>query len=269
MIERGVSATYLTVDGLRIRYTRSGVGQRTIVLLHGTTSSLEHFNVLTPLLEPAWDVIRLDLPGFGYTGPRPDRDYRIGTYALTVSRFLEKLDVAQYTVLGNSLGGNIAFNLTLDHPHRVEGLILVNSTGYPLKTLPKGMQLARNPWVRPLLRRWIPRRAVENSLRAAAGPGSSVVDDAMVTRVHKMWSRPGNKAAFVDFVNTDQIDRTGELNRIAAPTLILTSKSMPQQFGHDIPGSVERVNPEGGHLLPEEQPHWVADAVTGYFHNLC
>lgn len=266
MVDSNCSSLRLPDDGIDIRYTRSGFGDRVIVLLHGTASSLEHFDSLVPLLDPNWDVIRMDLPGFGCTGPRPDRDYRIRTYARTVSRFLRELNIPRYTILGNSLGGNIAFDMALDQPDRIEALVLVNATGYPLKTLPKGMQLARKPWARPILRRWLPRSAVERSLSDAVGPGSSIVDGAMITRVHRMWSKPGNKSAFVDFVNTDQVDRTGQLGSITSPTLVLTSGSMPQGFASDIPGAVERIHPDGGHLLPEEQPDWVADAVAEFFH---
>ncbi|MBY6349000.1 alpha/beta fold hydrolase [Rhodococcoides corynebacterioides] len=252
-----------TADGIRLRYRRSGTGP-TIVLLHGTTSSLEHFDRLARMLARRYDVVRVDLPGFGMTGPRPDRDYRITTYARTIAAFLDGLEIKQAVVLGNSLGGNVAWNLALDRPDLVRALILVNATGYPSKELPRGMQLARKPWIRPLLRRWLPRTMVEKNLRQAVGPLSTIVDDAMIDRVHRLWSRPGNKSAFVDFVNTDQTDRTDELATITAPTLVLSSASMPQRFAVDIPGARERINPTSGHLLPEEDPEWVLRAVTTF-----
>jgi pimeloyl-ACP methyl ester carboxylesterase len=258
---------HYTADGIRLRYRRSGTGP-TIVLLHGTTSSLEHFDALAHLLTRRYDVVRVDLPGFGLTGPRPDRDYRIATYAATIAAFLDGLHIRQAVVLGNSLGGNIAWIFALDRPDLVRALILVNATGYPLKELPRGMQLARKPWIRPLLRRWLPRRMVEKNLRQAVGHESAIVDDAMVDRVHRLWSRPGNKSAFVDFVNTDQADRTAELGNITAPTLVLSSASMPQRFATAIPGARERINSAGGHLLPEEDPEWVLEAVTEFLDRL-
>lgn len=59
----------------------------------------------------------------------------------------------------------------------------------------------------------------------------------------------------MDFVNTDQPDRSGEIPAISVPTLVLRSASMDgQHFTRDIAGSIEKVHPEGGHLLPEEDP---------------
>ncbi|MFS8097398.1 alpha/beta hydrolase [Lentzea alba] len=253
-----------SVDGLRVHYKRAGQGP-TVVLLHGSGSSLEGFERVAALLSSSCDVIRPDLPGFGRTGPRPDRDYRVRTYARTIASFMTALHVPRFAVAGNSLGGNIAWNLALDAPERVDGLVLVNATGYPEKSLPAGLRLARNPLLRPVLRRWLPRGATERGLREAVGPKSSIVDDAMVDRVYALTSRPGNLSAFVDFANTDQPDRSGEITRIKVPTLVLRSAEIDgQHFARDIPGAQERVHPDGGHLLPEEYPDWVAAAIAEF-----
>ena len=258
------STQSLTVDGQRIHYVRAGHGPA-LVLLHGSGSSLEGFGRVAELLSASHDVIRPDLPGFGRTGPRPDRDYRVRTYAGTIARFMTALQVPHFAVVGNSLGGNIAWNLALAAPERVDRLVLVNATGYPEKTLPAGLRLARNPLLRPLLRRWLPRGATERGLREAVGANSAIVDDAMVDRVHALTSLPGNRSAFVDFATTDQPDRSAEIPKISVPTLVLRSAGVDgQHFARDIPGAVERVHPDGGHLLPEEDPDWVAGAIAEF-----
>ena len=258
------STLSIPVDGRSIHYVRAGQGPA-VVLLHGSGSSLEGFERVAELLSASHDVIRPDLPGFGRTGPRPDRDYRVRTYAGTIARFMTALQVPHAAVAGNSLGGNIAWNLALDFPDRVDGLVLVNATGYPGKSLPAGLRLAMHPLLRPLLRRWIPRRATERGLREAVGPTSTIVDDAMVDRVHALSRRPGNRSAFVDFANTDQPDRSAEIPEISVPTLVLRSTGVDgQHFARDIPGAVERVHTDGGHLLPEEDPDWVAAAIEEF-----
>jgi len=255
---------FVVVDGLQIHYKRAGRGPA-LVLLHGSASSLQHFDRAAALLSESFDVIRPDLPGCGLTDPRPDRDYRVPSFAVTVADFLEALGVPRYAVAGNSLGGNIAWNLALDHPERPTGLVLVNATGYPEKEVPAGMRLTRNPLLRPLLRRVMPRGAIERNLRANVGPHSTIVDDAMVDRAHQLMNRPGNRSAFVDFCNTDQPDRSAQIPRIAVPTLVLRSAGIGgQHFTRDIPGAGELVHPHSGHLLPEEEPRWVSDAIAQF-----
>ncbi|MEU2031149.1 alpha/beta fold hydrolase [Nocardia amamiensis] len=260
---------FVVVDGMKVHYKRTGTGP-TVLRLHGSASSLPGVEAVALRLQDTFDVIRPDdLPGFGVIGPRPDRHYQVGTYAATLARFLDAVGVPRCTVAGNSLGGNIAWNMALDQPDRVTALVLINATGYPEKELPSGMRLARNPVVGQLLRRVMPRRAVERSLHQAVGPHSGIVDEAMVDRAHRLWNRPGNRSAFVDFVNTDQPDRSGEIPAISVPTLVLRSASMDgQHFTRDIAGSIEKVHPEGGHLLPEEDPQWVAEAIREYLTSL-
>jgi pimeloyl-ACP methyl ester carboxylesterase len=257
-----------SVDGLRVHYRRTGRGP-VLLLLHGTTSSLEHFGGAAVILQEHFDVIRPDLPGFGLTGARPDRDYRIKTYGTTLAGFMAHLGITRYVVAGNSLGGNIAWNMALDYPDAVRALVLVNATGYPEKTLPLGMRLARNPIARPMMRAVMLRRMVEAGLRQAVGPRSTIVDAAMVDRVHRLWNHDGNRSAFVDLVNTDQVDRTADLSRIGAPTLVLRSAGIGgQHFATDIPGAREAVHPDGGHLLPEEDPVWFAEQVSAFLTSL-
>ncbi|MDX1877554.1 alpha/beta hydrolase [Mycolicibacterium sp. 141076] len=265
-IDVHADSRFATVDGMRIHYRRSGKGP-TVVLLHGSASSLYGVEAVAQRLCGSFDVIRLDLPGFGVTGPRPDGDYRVTTYAGTLARIFDAIGVERCAVVGNSLGGNIAWNLALDHPENLQltGLVLINATGYPDKELPAAMALARNPIAGQLLRRFMPRRAVERSLRQAVGPNSDVVDAAMVERAHRLWNRPGNRSAFIDFLCTDQADRSGEIPNIDVPTLVLRSAGMDgQHFTRDIAGSIEKVHPNGGHLLPEEDPAWVADAIAEF-----
>ncbi|GAB2552596.1 alpha/beta fold hydrolase [Nocardia heshunensis] len=254
---------FTTVEGLDVHYKRAGAGPA-VVLLHGSGSSLHHFDEVAAGLASSFDVIRPDLPGFGLTGPRPDRDYHVQTYIHTVAAFMDALGIKTATLVGNSLGGNIAWNFTLDYPDRVHALVLINATGYPGKSLPLGIKLARNPVTRQLLRRMTSRAATERNLRQAFGPGVKV-DAATIDRVHAMLSRPGNLDAFIDFANTDQIDRTAEIPRITTPTLVLRGAEMEGQlFARDIPASKESAHPGGGHLLPEEAPAWVETEIRNF-----
>jgi pimeloyl-ACP methyl ester carboxylesterase len=256
---------FAVLDGLRVHYKRAGQGP-TVLLLHGSASSVHSFERVAAVMAAWFDVIRPDIPGFGLTGPRADRDYRVPTYASTVARLMRVLDVHNYAVVGNSLGGNIARNLALDYPGQVDAMVLINATGYPDKSLPAGFRLARGPLLRTMLRRWIPRAATARGLRSAVGPGSTIVDSAMVDRAHALMSRPGNRSAFVDVANTNQPDRSAEIPGMAVPTLVLRSAMIDgQHFARDIPGSRELIHPDGGRLLPEEDPRWVADAVIGFF----
>ena len=259
----GEGSSFTSLDGMRVRFVREGRGPA-VLMLHGSGSSLDAFDEIAARLRPTCEVVRLDLPGFGLTGPRPDRDYRIESYVSFLSRFLDEQSIERCTLIGSSLGGNIAWNFAATFPERVRSLVLMNATGYPGKSLPTAIRLARNPLTRPLVRRMGSRGAVARNLRGAVGPGFTVPDE-LVDRVHATISKPGNSDAFIDFANTDQADRSTELRHLQVPALILRGDVIDgQHFARDLPHCREIVLAGVGHLMPEEAPAAVADAVLDF-----
>jgi pimeloyl-ACP methyl ester carboxylesterase len=177
-------SSFTTLEGMQVHTSRRGRGP-TIVLVHGSGASLHIFEAITERLAASFDVLRRDLPGFGITGPRRDRDYRIATYVSFLHRFLSEHVEEDLILAGHSLGGQIAWSYALDHPRHLTGLVLMNATGYPEKTVPLPLRMARTPLLRSVLRRWGSRTATARNLAAAVGAGSTAVDDAMIDRVRR------------------------------------------------------------------------------------
>jgi len=255
---------FVDLDGMRVHYRRAGQGHP-LLLLHGSGWSLHIFDAVVARLIERFDVIRLDLPGFGLTGPRPDRDYSIGAYVSLLDRFADVVGVERFLIAGHSFGGQIAWTYALAHPDRLTGMVLMSSTGYPDKQVPLVLRLARNPLTRPLVRHLGSRSATARNLARLVGPGSTIVDDTMVDRVHVLTSGPAAREALIDFASTAQHDRSAELVNLAVPTLVLTSELVDgQHFSRDIPGATEVDLPNVGHLMPAEAPDAVSRAITEF-----
>lgn len=258
------ASAFAEVDGMAVHFTSEGSGLP-LLLLHGSGASLHIFDAMTARLTARFEVIRLDLPGFGLTGPRPDRDYSMVAYTEFLHHFVEQEIGERFVLAGHSLGGQIAWNYAIDHPERLAGLILMNATGYPEKSIPLALRLARSPAIRPVLRRVGSRSATKRMLSAVVPAGSDVVDDAMVDRVFELTSMPGNRGALVDFAATKQVDRSSEIPRIATPTLILTSDLVDgQRFSKDLRDCSEVELKGVGHLMPAESPSLSSDAIIDF-----
>src|SRR5690606_15475394 len=96
---------FADIEALRVHYRDEGEGPP-LVLVHGTSSSLYTWDGWASRLSWHRRVIRLDLRGFGLTGPAPDRDYRPERMAQDVALLMDHLGIEQADVAGNSLGGN-------------------------------------------------------------------------------------------------------------------------------------------------------------------
>ncbi|MFT5215984.1 MAG: pimeloyl-ACP methyl ester carboxylesterase [Glaciecola sp.] len=215
-------SSFISVDGMDVHFRDEGnqTDSIPIVLIHGTASSLHTFDAWTNSLKNSNRVIRIDLPAFGLTGPFPDRNYSIANYTSFIKDFLTALKIKQCVLVGNSLGGQIAWNFTLEQPDMVEKLILIDASGYPLnsKSVPIAFKLAQTPVLKNLLTFITPRFLVRPSVENVYFDTSKVTD-SLVERYFELTLREGNRQALVDRFKTSK-DISAYKN-IKQPTLIL------------------------------------------------
>jgi pimeloyl-ACP methyl ester carboxylesterase len=117
--------SYATSNGISFYYDEQGAGAP-LVLLHGGIGSGEMFAPVLPALAAERRVIVVDLQGHGRTGD-VDRPFDVSAMADDVAGLIEQVsDGGKADVLGYSLGGKVALRLALQHPERVDNLILVS-----------------------------------------------------------------------------------------------------------------------------------------------
>lgn len=112
-----------------LHYKRCGSGSP-LVLVHGFLGGIPEWDALVAHFARSYDVIAVDLPGFGGSARIPVPSTLAG-FADLVAEFLDALGIERCTMLGHSLGSMIAQQFALDHRDRVERLVLYGaaSTG--------------------------------------------------------------------------------------------------------------------------------------------
>jgi pimeloyl-ACP methyl ester carboxylesterase len=122
-------SNFVSVDGARIHYQEFGDRNApTIILIHGYTASVYIWETTAPILADAgFHIIAVDLIGFGYSEKPAWFDYTIASQARMVERLMDRLGIGRAVVVGSSYGGGVAATLALDHPARVEKLVLANA----------------------------------------------------------------------------------------------------------------------------------------------
>jgi pimeloyl-ACP methyl ester carboxylesterase len=261
------ASRFVDVDGMSVHYRDEGAGPP-LLLIHGTGASLHTWDAWSAALSGTHRVVRLDLPGFGLTGPQPDGDYRIDTYVDMVDHFATRVGLDRFALAGNSLGGQIAWRFAVRHPEAVNALILVDAAGYPRSVKPPLVfRLGRVPVVSSLMGHLDPHMLVESTLKKTYGDPTRVTPD-LVERYYELALRPGNRAAFGARTALPFEDRTAELRDLNVPTLILWGAkdalipvSDAQRFAGDIRGATLRVYDDLGHVpMEEDGEHTAADA---------
>jgi 2-hydroxy-6-oxonona-2,4-dienedioate hydrolase len=113
-----------------IRVIECGEGPRAVVLLHGTGSRADRWRRNIPGLAAAGlHVYAIDFPGHGFATKSADFEYSTPAFADVVHQMLRKLEIAEPTLVGTSMGGHVAAYLTVTSDVRVRALALVGTTG--------------------------------------------------------------------------------------------------------------------------------------------
>lgn len=268
---------FIDVDGMQTHVRDEGPRDdpEPIVLLHGTSASLHTWDGWAAALKVQHRVIRMDLPGFGLTGPTPDGRYDMATYTHFLMSLLDKLEVKHAILAGNSFGGYVAWKMAVDHPDRVSKLILVDAGGYNYqpKSVPIGFKLAQIPELKPVLANLLPRAMIESSVRNVYGDPSKIKPE-LVDRYYELTLRAGNRDALAArFQQSKGGEYESQIAQVKQPTLIiwggqdhLIPPDYADRFQHDIVGSRLAMFDKLGHVPHEEDPTATLVAVIPFVH---
>lgn len=246
-------AAWVTVDGVRVRYTDEGKGPP-VVLVHGFASSLETWAGVRKELAPHRRVIALDLKGFGWTD-RPAGDYSPTAQARLVFAVLDKLGVAEpAAVVAHSWGCSVALAMATAAPQRVAKLVLLDAWVFE-DQLPAFFLWARVPLVgEALFSLFYDQRPVDRMALAFFDP--HVIKQPLADAVLRALQRPGTKQAALAAVRHQGFAAAQvSYPQVRQPTLILWGDSdivAPLRFGRrllaTLPDARLIVYPRCGHF---------------------
>ena len=270
------ASQYLPLMGMQVHYRDEGnpADSTPLVLIHGTSSSLHTWDSLVAIMltQNIKRIIRFDLPAFGITGPNPENYYAGDYYVRFLDSFLNVMHIQKCALAGNSLGGSIAWRYTVAHPEKIDKLILIDASGYPLKNEKGslGFKLATIPIINNLLLVVTPKFLIRKSLETVFYD-NQLISDAIVTRYYEMLLREGNRTATLSLFKNRTSISAEPIKTITRPTLILwgdqdqlISVDNAYLFQKDIQGSALTIYKNVGHTPMEEAPQRVAASLESF-----
>ena len=116
-------------DKLSLRYQKTGDGPP-LVLMHTIRTQLEYFRYLAPLLADSFTVYAVDLPGHGHSPIDPAAPYDEPHLRQGIVQFIERLDLRDVTLVGESIGAVLALTVAAAIPQRVRRVFALNVYDY-------------------------------------------------------------------------------------------------------------------------------------------
>lgn len=218
---------FIEIEGTRhqcrLHYRDEGTGP-VLFLLHGVCASLHTWDAWVNELKPFYRVIRIDIPGFGFSSPLKRGKYNPEMGVEIMEAFVKKMGIDRFFLAGNSIGGFISWKYALKYPDRVKKLILIDAVGYN-QALPWIVSFASNPFIRPFARRIMPRFFFEMAAKQVFGDPSRLTDQ-IKDRYFELSMSDENRNAYVDFFTVmRKLCRSEELPRgidkIRTPLMVM------------------------------------------------
>jgi len=243
----------IDVNGETIHYVDQGRGPP-VVLIHGFGGHTYSYRSLIPDLARDHRVVALDLLGFGYSERVSGADYSHEAQARRVIGLMDALGIEKASVVGHSMGGEVAMRVAAAYPGRVDHLALVASvSGDRVPTLPPSPLI--KPFL-PLFSQFFGRRMLRRAFH----------DESLVTEeVWQAYPRPatirGSMDGLYSIMKDTRQDRPINFASIAAPVLLMDAQYesiipawMTRRLHQRFPAAERVLVNDAGHVLLEERP---------------
>ena len=246
----------VVVDGLMTNYQKTGEGP-VILFLHGWGDNAATFEPLINILPNKYQILLLDLPGFGGT-QMPGQAWGLDDYASFVAAWLKKIGVGKVnTIVAHSNGGSIAIKGLSTGKIKADKLVLMASAG------------VRN------------RQKTRKQLLKAAAKGGKAATFFLPNNTKKKIRGRFYKSIGSDVTLMPQLEETfrkvvsedvqldaGKLN---LPTLLIygdSDKKTPLSHGKLLAGAIvnSQLVPvaDTGHFVHQEQPQQTAELIEDF-----
>lgn len=261
------------INGIGLYYEECGISGKshTIVLLHGFLSSSFSFRRLVPYLAKEFHVISVDLPPFGNSDKTTKFHYSYRNMAATVLQLLKELKVRHFSVAGHSMGGQVAMNMMLQAPEKVNRGILLSSSSYYARAKRRHILASYLPFFPIFIKHYLAKTGVIGNLKSVVYD-HSLIDSLMIQGYAKQFEDPRIFVALNRLLRHREGDLPIDaLLSIQTPCLLIWGENdriVPVEIGKrlekDLPNARLVILKETGHLIPEERPQKVFEEIRSF-----
>lgn len=245
----------IIVDDILTNYYRAGKG-KPLLILHGWGDAAAGWRATARKLAENYEVIVPDLPGFGASG-NPPQAWGLTDYAEFTARFLKKLKIEPYAILGHSNGGAVALRGLSQGQLTADKLVLLASAGV------RGEAKGRNKALRLLAK----------TGKFAAVPLPAGVKQKLRRRAYRTIGSDALVAEHLHdtFVKIVEDDVRGDAPRVAVPALLIygrNDEATPVRYGEMLQAAMPQARleivPDAAHFVHLDNPARVLELVREF-----
>ncbi len=203
-------------QGYELHYLEHGSGPP-VVFVHGSGPGVSAYSNFFPnyreIAAAGYRALLPDMVGFGWSSKPTGLDYTLDLFTSTLLEFLDRLEIPRCVLVGNSLGGAISIKVAIDHPQRVERLVVMGPGG-----LESRETYFKMPGIQKMVSQFVgagfDREGLRRLLELLAYDPKTVTDELVEQRLNILKTQPKDVLARMSIP-----DLTAELGKLRCPLL--------------------------------------------------
>jgi pimeloyl-ACP methyl ester carboxylesterase len=239
-----------------------------LVLLHGIGASTFTWRLVQPELAKSFDVINLDLPGFGRSAKDVTADYGLDAQCSRLLSLLDELKIQEAYLMGCSMGGALALWLARLQPSRFPKVLALAPATSPEKVWLKWQTLR---WAFPAAPKIYNKKLLGYLYRRVITNPDLMTEDVL-NGYHRPYTEPNSVITFLKATETLADPRLPtELAHVTSQVALafgtsdkLVSLKEIERLQNILPNSELHLH-QGGHHLQEDDPEWVIQLARDFF----
>lgn len=224
-----------------------------------------------PLLAKDFSVIAIDFPGFGRSEMSTTFRYTYENYAKLVIACMDYFKLHHASLVGHSMGGQIAMYTTRMIPARIDKLVLINSSAYWGKVHKWARIATLLPFFHLITKHIVQKNDVRDTLENVLYDHSLITEEMI-----EEYSMPLREKRFYKALGRFLRHREGDLHReqlkdIQTPALLLWGDadnvvplSAGKKLKEDLPNATLFHYEKAGHLLTDERPQAIVEEIIAW-----
>jgi 4,5:9,10-diseco-3-hydroxy-5,9,17-trioxoandrosta-1(10),2-diene-4-oate hydrolase len=203
-------------QGYELHYLEHGSGPP-VVFVHGSGPGVNAYSNFFPnyrqIAAAGYRALLPDMVGFGWSSKPTGLDYTLDLFTSTLLEFLDRLEISRCVLVGNSLGGAISIKVAIDHPQRVERLVVMGPGG-----LESRETYFKMPGIQKMVSQFVgagfDREGLRRLLELLAYDPKTVTEELVEQRLNILKTQPKDVLARMSIA-----DLTPQLGKLRCPLL--------------------------------------------------
>lgn len=267
------NSQFIDWKGMQVHLLEKGQEHsKSVILVHGLGGALHEFNPLGDRLAAYYHVISFDLPGFGLSDAPVHSEDIQQVYFDFMEFIIDNFAKDTSYIVGNSMGGMIAWNTTYMFPVKIQKQVLLAPAGYDMVQIAeKNAEWINQPHIRFLLAKGAAPVIAKSNVEMCFYKDKDI-DPVLFERKYGMMNKEGNLAYLKQLAGYKKFMDTALIQQIHTPTLIIWGTedeiipySHAARFDRDLPNSVLLTYEKCGHVPMLEELDKCTEDILNFF----